>query len=77
MFTVHFDAIAQAHLHELAKTEALRLRREAIRNFGRAAANAFWRGANAIWQHSRQTGQAWAERRASTPRPNPTMASGA
>lgn len=93
MFTDLPDASTQARLHELAKTEAQRLRREAIQNFGCEAMDDFWRGANAIWQRSLQSGQAVAERSAArltarlarhrrgrsanTPAHKPTMPSGA
>lgn len=92
MFTDLPDAAAQARLHDLAKAEAQRLRREAIQNFGCEAMDDFWRGADAVWQRSLQTGQAWAERSAarltarlarhrrersaSTPAHKPTMSSG-
>ncbi len=85
MFTTLPDAATQARLHDLAKAEAVRLRRE--------AADDFWRGADAVWQRSLQTGQALAERSAarlkarlarhrrersaSTPSHNPTLSSGA
>ena len=45
-----------ARLHDLANVEATRLRHE--------AADDFWRGTNAVWQRSLQTGQALAERSA-------------
>lgn len=93
MFTTLPDAATQARLHDLAKAEAVRLRREAVQNFGREAADDFWRGADAVWQRSLQTGQALAERSAarlnarlarhrrersaSTPSHNPTLSSGA
>lgn len=93
MFTDIPDAATQARLHDLAKAEAMRLRGEAIRNFGCEAADDFWRGADAVWQRSLQTGHAKVERSAarlqarlarhrrersaSTPSLNPTMSSGA
>ncbi len=64
MFTALPAATTQARLHDQVKAEAERLRRAAIQNFGRAAMDAFWRGADAVWQRSLQTGQAMAERSA-------------
>lgn len=64
MFTTLPDAATQARLHDLAKAEAMRLRREAIRNFGGEVVDDFWRGADAVWQRSLQTGQAMVERSA-------------
>ncbi len=64
MFTALPDATTQARLHDQAKAEAERLRRAAIQNFGRETVDAFWRGADAVWQRSVQTGQAIAERSA-------------
>ncbi|MDO8449349.1 MAG: hypothetical protein Q7T10_11155 [Rhodoferax sp.] len=84
MFTDRPDAVTLARLHDEAKAEAVRLRREAIDDF--------WRGANAVWQRCVETGQATAERSAarwkarlirrthertgSAPTPNPTVHSG-
>ena len=64
MFTHLPDAATQARLHDLAKTEAVRLRREAIQNFGGDAMDDFWRGADAVWQRMLQAGQAARERSA-------------
>ena len=50
MFTHLPDAITQARLHDLAKTEAQRLRRQAIQQFGQEALDDFWRGADAVYQ---------------------------
>ncbi|MDD5028848.1 MAG: hypothetical protein PHH58_04990 [Rhodoferax sp.] len=44
-------------LHDLAKVEAERLRRQAMRDFGDEAVDDFWRGANAIWQRGQATAQ--------------------
>lgn len=93
MFTTLPDAATQARLHDLAKAEAMRLRREAVQNFGCETMDDFWRGANSIWQRSLRTGQAVSERsaarlkarlarhrrerNASTSAHNPTMSSGA
>jgi hypothetical protein len=64
MFTELPDAATQARLHDQAKAEAMRLRSEAIRNFGDEIVDDLWRGADAVWQRSLQTGQALAERSA-------------
>lgn len=64
MFTDLPDAATQARLHDQAKAEAVRLRREAIRHFGGEAVDGFWRGADAVWQRSLETGQTIAERSA-------------
>lgn len=93
MFPALPDVTAQARLHDLAKAEAQRLRREAIQNFGCEATDDFWRGADAVWQRSLQSGQALVtrsaarlqarlarhrrERSASTVAHKPTMSSGA
>lgn len=93
MFAHLPDAATQARLHDLAKAEAQRLRHEAIQNFGCEAMDDFWRGADAVWQRSLQTGQAVAarsaarlqarlarhrrERNASAPAHKPTTPSGA
>lgn len=55
-----FEASTQHQLHDLAKAEAQRLRDQAMRDFGRASMDDFWRGANAVWQR----GQATAKRSA-------------
>ena len=49
-------------LHDQAKMEAQRLRREAIRDFGSEAVDDFWRGANVIWQRGQATAQRSASR---------------
>lgn len=54
MFTHLPDACTQARLHTLARTEAIRLRREAVDDF--------WRGAHALLQRGLQTCQALARR---------------
>lgn len=93
MFTPHPDAAMHDRLHDLAHVEAQRLRREAMQHFGHEALDDFWRGANAVWQRSLQSGQALAERSAArlqarlarhrrersagTPAHRPTMSSGA
>ncbi|MDO8774735.1 MAG: hypothetical protein Q7K57_39730 [Burkholderiaceae bacterium] len=64
MFTHLPDAATQARLHDLAKAEAQRLRQEVIRHFGCETVDDFWRGADAVWQRSLETGQAIAERSA-------------
>jgi hypothetical protein len=64
MFTDFPVAAMQARLHDLAKVEAQRLRREALQHVGGEAVDDFWRGANAVWQRSLQTGQTVAERSA-------------
>ena len=56
MFPSTPDAIALAQLHDQAKREARRLRREAVDDF--------WRGADAVWQRSLAGGQMLAHRRA-------------
>lgn len=58
------DAATQARLHDLAKAEAQRLRGEAMQHVGAEAVDDFWRGADAVWQRSLQTGQAVAQRSA-------------
>ncbi|WP_114970802.1 hypothetical protein [Rhodoferax ferrireducens] len=64
MFTTLLDVTAQARLHDLAKAEAQRLRGEAMQHVGGEAVDDFWRGADAVWQRSLQTGQAVSERSA-------------
>lgn len=56
MFIDHSDPATQARLHDQAKAEAIRLRSESVDDF--------WRGADAVWQHSLRSGQALAERSA-------------
>jgi len=93
MFTTLPDTAMQARLHDLAKADATRLRGEAMQQVGGEVLDDFWRGADAVWQRSLQTGQALAERsaarltarlarhrrerRVSTSSHNPTMSSGA
>ncbi|MDO8778220.1 MAG: hypothetical protein Q7K57_57780 [Burkholderiaceae bacterium] len=93
MFTPLPDVTAQARLHDLAKAEAQRLRGEAMQHVGAETVDDFWRGADAVWQRSRHTGQAVVERsaarlqarlarhrrerNASAPAHKPTMSSGA
>jgi hypothetical protein len=50
------DAATLARLHDQAKTEASRLRGEAV--------DEFWRGADAIWQRGLHGGEALAQRSA-------------
>ena len=57
MFPVTPESTALAHLHDQARREARRLRREAVDDF--------WRGADAVWQRSLAGGQALALRSAS------------
>ena len=64
MFTPHPDTTMQNRVHDLAIAEAQRLHREAIQHFCGEVMDDFWRGANAVWQRSLQTGQALAERSA-------------
>jgi len=56
MFTPVPEPTALARLHDQARREARRLRREAIDNF--------WRGADAVWQRSLAGGQALTKRSA-------------
>ena len=56
MFAYLPDAATQARLHDLAKAQAIRLRREAVDDF--------WRGADAVLQRSLKMGQASVERSA-------------
>ncbi len=56
MFAHLPDAATQARLHDLAKTQAIRLRNQAVDDF--------WRGADAVLQRSLKTGQAAVERSA-------------
>lgn len=93
MFTDFLDATTQARMHDLAKAEAQRLRGEAMQHFGGEVVDDFWRGTDAVWQRSLQTGQAMVERSAArltarlarhrrerstnTHSLNPTMSSGA
>lgn len=64
MFTHHPDTPTQNRAHDLAKAEAARLRSAAMQHFADEVVDDFWRGADAIWQRSLQTGQALAERSA-------------
>ena len=56
MFPATPESTALAHLHDQARREARRLRREAVDDF--------WRGADAVWQRSLAGGQALAQRSA-------------
>lgn len=56
MFPATPETTALAHLHDQARREARRLRREAVDDF--------WRGADAVWQRSLAGGQALALRSA-------------
>lgn len=56
MFPSVPEPTALAQLHDQAKCEALRLRREAV--------NDFWRGADAVWQRGLAGSQALAQRSA-------------
>lgn len=58
------DVSNYSYLIEQAKAEASRLRTEAIQHFGDEALGDFWRGANAVWQHSLLSGQGLAQRSA-------------
>ncbi len=71
-----FDGTTQHRLHDLAKVEAERLRRQALRDFGHAVAGDFWRGADVVCQRCLEASytlaarsashlQAWLARRAS------------
>ncbi len=54
MFPSAPEATALAQLHDEAKREALRLRREAVDDF--------WRSADAVWQRSQDLAQRSADR---------------
>lgn len=54
MFSSTPESTALAQLHDQAKREALRLRREAIDDF--------WRSADAVWQRSQDLAQRSASR---------------
>ncbi len=54
MFPVTPETTALAHLHDQARREARRLRREAVDDF--------WRGADAVWQRSQGFAQRSADR---------------
>ncbi len=56
MFPATLETTALAHLHDQARREARRLRREAVDDF--------WRGADAVWQRSLAGSQALAQRSA-------------
>lgn len=56
MFPVPPESGALAHVHDQARRDARRLRREAVDDF--------WRGANAVWQRSLAGGQTLALRSA-------------
>ncbi len=56
MFPVSPESGALAHVHDQARRDARRLRREAVDDF--------WRGANAVWQRSLAGGQTLALRSA-------------
>ena len=58
------DPVAHARLMDKAKSEAQRLRQEAVRDFGHEAFADAWRGANAVWQRSWQAGRQAADRSA-------------
>ena len=57
MFPATPETTALAQLHDQARREARRLRREALDDF--------WRGANTVWERSLAGGQALAQRSAS------------
>ncbi len=57
MFPAIPEVTTLAHLHDQARHEASRLRREAVDDF--------WRGADAVWQRSLAGSQALAQRSAS------------
>ena len=57
MFPATPESTALAQLHDQARREARRLRREAVDDF--------WRGANTVWERSLAGGQALAQRSAS------------
>lgn len=57
MFPATPETTALAQLHDQARREARRLRREAVDDF--------WRGANTVWERSLAGGQALAQRSAS------------
>jgi hypothetical protein len=65
MFTHRPDAATQARLHDQAKTEAERLRRLAIQQFGQETLDDFWRGADAVYQRCLESSCTMAERSAS------------
>ena len=54
MFPATPETTALAHLHDQARREARRLRREAVDDF--------WRGADAVWQRSQGFAQRSADR---------------
>lgn len=62
MIRPELDGPTLNRLHDQAKMEAERLRREAIRDFGSEAVDDFWRGANALWQRGQATAQRSASR---------------
>jgi hypothetical protein len=59
-----FEATTPPHLHDLAKAEAERLRRQAMRDVGSQAADDFWRGADAVYQRCLEASHTLAERSA-------------
>lgn len=56
------DGPSLNRLHDLAKAEAERLLRQAMRDFGSEVVDDFWRGANALWQRGQTTAQRSAAR---------------
>lgn len=58
------DTATQHRLHDLAKADAERLRRQALRDFGNHAADDFWRGADAVYQRCLEASHTLAERSA-------------
>jgi regulator of sigma D len=59
-----FDATTQHHLHDLAKAEAERLHRQALRSFCHEVADDFWRGADVVYQRCQEASHTLAERSA-------------
>ncbi|MDP2678187.1 MAG: hypothetical protein Q8O85_05615 [Rhodoferax sp.] len=56
------NTATQHRLHDLAKAEAERLRRQAIHDFANETVDEFWRGADAIWQRGQTTAERSATR---------------
>jgi hypothetical protein len=57
-----FDAMPPPYLHDLAKAEAERLRRQAMHDFGHEVVDDFWRGADVVYRHCLQASHTLAER---------------
>jgi hypothetical protein len=59
-----FEAAIPPRLHDLAKAEAERLHRQAMRDFGHEVVDDFWRGADAVYQRCLEASHTLAERSA-------------